>query len=79
MNPLKHVLLAKQSLVRGPKFNESPREFREFCPEFYANLAPVGALELQPDRALNQLERLQRRRQGEPVPPPVTMEISAGS
>ncbi|MCU0783182.1 MAG: hypothetical protein MUF81_03870 [Verrucomicrobia bacterium] len=35
------------------------------------------ALERQLFRAMNQLERLQRRRQGENVPPPVTMEISA--
>jgi len=27
-------------------------------------------------RAMDQLERLQRRRQGEDVPPPVNMEIS---
>lgn len=38
-----------------------------------------GALQRQRDRAMHQLERLQRRRQGELVPPPVTMEISARS
>ncbi|HXI85540.1 MAG TPA: hypothetical protein VNL17_15775 [Verrucomicrobiae bacterium] len=34
-----------------------------------------GALERQMYRALLQLERLQRRREGENVPPPVTMEV----
>jgi hypothetical protein len=35
------------------------------------------ALERQLFRATNQLERLQRRRQGENIPAPLTMEISA--
>jgi hypothetical protein len=35
------------------------------------------ALERQLFRAMNQLERLQRRRQGENIPAPLTMEISA--
>jgi hypothetical protein len=34
------------------------------------------ALERQLYRALNQLERLQRRREGEDVPPPLTVEVS---
>ena len=34
-----------------------------------------GALERQMYRALLQLERLQRRREGEDVPPPMTMEV----
>ena len=34
------------------------------------------AIERQFFRALNQLERLQRRRQGEHVPPPMTIEVS---
>jgi hypothetical protein len=33
-------------------------------------------LQRQLHRAMNQLERLQRRRQGEAVPPPLTMEVS---
>ena len=33
-------------------------------------------LERQLYRAMNQLERLQRMRQGESVPPPLTMEVS---
>ena len=33
-------------------------------------------LERQLYRALNQLERLQRRRNGEEVPPPITMDVS---
>jgi len=33
-------------------------------------------LERQLSRAMDQLERLQRRRQGEDVPPPVSMEVS---
>jgi len=37
-----------------------------------------GALERQLYRAMNQLERLQRRREGEDVPPPVTMQLSRG-
>jgi hypothetical protein len=36
-----------------------------------------AALERQLYRAMNQLERLQRRRQGENIPAPLTMEISA--
>jgi len=36
-------------------------------------------LERQLHRAMNQLERLQRRRQGEAVPPPLTMEVSERS
>lgn len=35
------------------------------------------ALERQLYRAMNQLERLQRRRQGEDIPAPLTMEVSA--
>ncbi len=37
-----------------------------------------NALERQLYRAMNQLERLQRRREGEEVPPPVTMQLSRG-
>jgi hypothetical protein len=33
-------------------------------------------LERQKYRAMNQLERLQRRRRGEAVPPPLTLEVS---
>jgi hypothetical protein len=33
-------------------------------------------LERQQYRAMSQLERLQRMRQGEAVPPPLTMEVS---
>ena len=36
-----------------------------------------AALERQIYRAMNQLERLQRRRQGETIPAPLTMEVSA--
>jgi hypothetical protein len=36
----------------------------------------VTALERQLYRIMNQLERLQRRRQGEAVPPPLTMDVS---
>ena len=37
-----------------------------------------GSLERQLYRAMNQLERLQRARKGEVVPPPLTMEILGG-
>jgi hypothetical protein len=37
-----------------------------------------GSLERQLYRAMNQLERLQRARRGEVVPPPLTMEVSGG-
>lgn len=37
-----------------------------------------SALERQLYRAMNQLERLQRRREGEDVPPPVTMQLARG-
>jgi len=37
-----------------------------------------NALERQLYRAMNQLERLQRRREGEDVPPPVTMQLARG-
>lgn len=33
-------------------------------------------LERQQFRAMNQLERVQRLRQGEAVPPPLTLEVS---
>jgi len=33
-------------------------------------------LERQMYRAMNQLERFQRRRRGEAVPPPLTMDVS---
>jgi len=36
-------------------------------------------LERQWYRAMNQLERVQRRRQGEAVPPPLTLEVSERS
>ena len=35
-----------------------------------------GTVERQLYRAMNQLERLQRRRNGEAIPPPVTMDVS---
>ena len=35
-----------------------------------------GTMERQLYRAMNQLERLQRRRNGESVPPPITMDVS---
>ncbi|HTS17482.1 MAG TPA: hypothetical protein VMP11_07910 [Verrucomicrobiae bacterium] len=35
-----------------------------------------GTMERQLYRAMNQLERLQRRRNGEVVPPPITMDVS---
>ena len=37
-----------------------------------------SALERQLYRAMNQLERLQRRREGEDVPPPLTMQLARG-
>jgi len=45
MNAVKHGLLAKQVLVMSFKLRESASEFKEFCAEFYADLAPVGARE----------------------------------
>ena len=36
-------------------------------------------LERQMHRAIHQLERLQRMRRGEPVPPPLTVEVSERS
>ena len=36
-----------------------------------------AALQRQRDRAMQHLERLQRRRQGDPVPPPSSLQISA--
>jgi hypothetical protein len=35
-----------------------------------------ATVERQLYRAMNQLERLQRRRNGEEVPPPITMDVS---
>ena len=35
-----------------------------------------SALQRQLYRAMNQLERLQRRRRGEAVPPPIVMDVS---
>ena len=37
------------------------------------------ALERQLFRAMNQLERLQRRQLGENIPAPLTMEVSAAA
>ena len=37
------------------------------------------SIERQMYRAMNQLERLQRRRKGEPVPPPINLELSSNN
>jgi CRISPR/Cas system-associated endonuclease Cas1 len=65
------------------------REDKEETAQQLANVLPAAAvldkilryesaLERQLYRAMNQLERLQRRREGEEVPPPVTMQLSRG-
>ncbi|MFY9584304.1 MAG: hypothetical protein WAR21_07430 [Candidatus Acidiferrales bacterium] len=47
---------------------------RELSPELL--LRYETSLERQFDRILTQLERLQRMRLGQPVPPPVKVELS---
>jgi hypothetical protein len=65
------------------------RDDKEETAQQLANVLPAAAvldkilryenaLERQLYRAMNQLERLQRRREGEEVPPPVTMQLSRG-
>jgi len=58
---------------------ESARQAAEILPESEVLdkiLRYEGKLERQLYRAMNQLERLQRRRNGEVVPPPITMDVS---
>lgn len=65
------------------------REDKEETARQLANVLPAaavldkilryeGSLERQLYRAMNQLERLQRRREGEEVPPPVTVSLARG-
>ena len=77
--------------IRNQEYRLEECEKRENCEEAAQQSAAVlpsetvldkilryeTALERQLFRAMNQLERLQRRRLGENVPPPVTMEITA--
>jgi hypothetical protein len=77
--------------IRDREFLKGLREEREDAEEQAQQAAAVlpseatldkilryeAALERQLYRAMNQLERLQRRRQGENIPAPVTMDISA--
>jgi hypothetical protein len=58
---------------------ESARQAAQLLPEsaiLDKILRYEGKLERQLYRAMNQLERLQRRRNGEVVPPPITMDVS---
>jgi hypothetical protein len=78
--------LAKYEELSG---RSEEREDKEETAQQWANVLPAAAvldkilryensLERQLYRAMNQLERLQRRREGEEVPPPVTMQLSRG-
>jgi len=61
-------------------FAQSPRQSAAVLPPadvLEKILRYETALERQLFRAMNQLERLQRRRLGENIPAPLTMEISA--
>ncbi len=76
--------------IREVDYRQEQREEREHAEERARQAAAVlpseatlekilryeTALERQLFRAMNQLERLQRRRQGENIPTPLTMEIS---
>ena len=58
---------------------EAARQAAEVLPEpavLDKILKYEGTLERQLYRAMNQLERVQRRRHGEAVPPPITMDVS---
>jgi len=78
--------LAKYEELSG---RSEEREDKEETAQQLANVLPAAAvldkilryenaLERQLYRAMNQLERLQRRREGEEVPPPVTLQLSRG-
>ncbi len=66
MNALKHALLAKQVVVSGYKYQESPREFKKLCHEFFVSHAPVGPLEeMLVDQIVTAIWRLRRARTAE--------------
>src|SRR5580698_475956 len=44
-NAVKHGVLARQVVVSGHRFQESPEEFAAFHREFFEHLAPVGPVE----------------------------------
>ena len=78
--------LAKYEELSG---RSEEREDKEETAQQLANVLPSAAvldkilryenaLERQLYRAMNQLERLQRRREGEEIPPPVTLQLSRG-
>lgn len=46
LNALKHGLLSQEVLVRGKLAGESRREFKQLLDQLYADLAPVGAVEV---------------------------------
>jgi len=45
MNAMKHGLLAREVIVQGMSYKESPREFQAYRERFWRELSPVGPLE----------------------------------
>ena len=60
----------------GGRLKGSPFQFDEGSPKLDVLLRYETTLDRAIDRALTQLERYQRMREGEPVPPPVSLSIS---
>ncbi len=76
---LEHILWSKARHEKREKEEEEARQAAALLPESSVLdkiLRYETKLERQLYRAINQLERLQRLRQGEAVPPPLTVEVS---
>lgn len=77
---LRHISWGKSNCEEREEMEEEMRQAAAVLPSeetLDKILRYEAALERQLFRAMNQLERLQRRRQGENIPAPLTMDISA--
>jgi hypothetical protein len=66
-NALKHGFFSKWLLIPHPDGKEDPTEYQDFYATLRGHYQPL---------AIAELERLQRRRNGESVPAPISVDIS---
>ena len=70
-NAIKHGFLAREVVITAGDGEESGEEFQAFFASLREHYEPVGPIY----RAMDQLERLQRQRRGESVPPPLSVNL----
>jgi hypothetical protein len=92
-NALKHGLLVKEIVITIGDGAENPEEFSALLEDLKTQLAPAGALEemlaekvavaywrlRKAYKALKQLERPQRLRSGDSVPPPLEVDVDVNA